>query len=190
MLKEMEVRIEGVSPLIMHSGQMADPTNRFAKALKEISGKRKKTDADHEAMSRIELEAGLYQTNGIVTMPGDCIEACIIAGAAKMRLGKVFRSGVFCDLDGKFLVNGRQVKAETVLTNPEYKDSRAVVIGKARIIRTRPIFRNWSCEFKLYYNTDVIANAEQVIRALTDSGQLVGLCDFRPKYGRFTVEMK
>ena len=48
MYKSVKLKFVGVSPLLMHNSQTVDPTNKFARALKEISGKRKKVDADYE----------------------------------------------------------------------------------------------------------------------------------------------
>ena len=43
MYKVMLLTIIGTAPLVMHNGQTADPLNKYAKMLKAISGKRKKT---------------------------------------------------------------------------------------------------------------------------------------------------
>ena len=50
--KQYEVVLSGDS-LIMHNGRTSNPLDPFTKAMKEISGKRKKTDADLEALSKI-----------------------------------------------------------------------------------------------------------------------------------------
>ena len=39
----MKFKIEGISPLLMHNEQLADPLNAFAQQVAEISSKRKKT---------------------------------------------------------------------------------------------------------------------------------------------------
>ena len=54
------------------------------------------------------------------------------------------------------------------------------------IMRTRPIFPEWTLDFTLAYADDVISK-DEVERALSDAGRLVGLCDWRPKFGRFQV---
>jgi hypothetical protein len=47
MYKLLSLTIVGTAPLLMHNGQTADPLNKYAKMLKSVSGKRKKTEADH-----------------------------------------------------------------------------------------------------------------------------------------------
>ena len=87
--KQYLVELAGDS-LIMHSGQTADPLNHFTKALKEISSKRKKTDADFEAMANIEYQAGLYlNKNREVIIPSRVLESVLVEGAKKSKEGKI-----------------------------------------------------------------------------------------------------
>ena len=60
MYKSISLMIVGTSPLVMHNGQTADPLNKYAKMLREISAKRRKTEADFIEMARIEFVAALY----------------------------------------------------------------------------------------------------------------------------------
>ena len=53
-LPTVQIRFQGVSPLLCHNGQTADPRNAYSKAIKAISGKRKKTDSDYDEMARLE----------------------------------------------------------------------------------------------------------------------------------------
>ena len=43
-------KITGDAPLIMHNGDLANPLSKAAKALKQVTGKKKKTDAAIMAM--------------------------------------------------------------------------------------------------------------------------------------------
>jgi hypothetical protein len=45
----------------------------------------------------------------------------------------------------------------------------------------------WSILFELEFD-DSIINEESVLKAAVDAGALIGLGDWRPKFGRFTVE--
>ena len=58
MLQQVKYHLEGASPLLMHNGALADPLNFWAKKMKEITAKQKKTDADHEEIGRLEWRAG------------------------------------------------------------------------------------------------------------------------------------
>jgi len=72
-LPEIQVRMRGLSPLLCHNGQTADPQNAYAKAMKAVSGKRKKTDADFDEMSRLEWLAGLYRSEDDLLIPDHVI---------------------------------------------------------------------------------------------------------------------
>lgn len=189
MLRELSCRIVGVAPLLMHSGQTADPLNKFAKALKAISGKRKKTDEDYEEMAKIEWNAGLYVNgDGAAIIPSEVMESCLVEGAKKSKLGKQFKSAVFVECDA-ILEIGTKKRAIDLWGDDNYRDTRGVKVGQARVMRTRPIFKEWAFDLTVTYDDEQV-NESEVQRALVDAGSNVGLCDFRPKFGRFEVEFK
>ena len=187
-LQQLEITIEGVSPLLMHNGQTADPLNKFSKELKAVSSKRKKTDEDYAEMSRIEWHAGLYvNRDGFLVIPSEILEASIGDGAKKSKLGKAFKSAVFVDQDAILDIGiGPKKKAIDLWGDDQYRDVRGVRVGQARIMRTRPIFTNWKAKFVVNYDDEQV-NESEVVRALEDAGSKSGLCDNRPKYGRFRV---
>lgn len=187
MYKNIEIEIKGVAPIILHNGQTADPLNKFSRAIKEISGKRNKTDADHEKMARLEWEAGLYMDlNGVIVVPSKCIEACLVAASKKNKLGKQFTAGVMCpDVNYPLIYKGS--KDIDKLYADGFYLRELVRIGTSKIVRTRPMFTEWSLKFKIAYLDDVVTK-DQVMQAVDAAGQLIGLCDYRPKYGRFEID--
>lgn len=188
MFETLNVRLNGLSPLLMHNGQLADPLNTFTKQLKAVTSKRKKTDEDHEEIARIEWHASLYtDEDGKLAMPGENIESCIIAGAKKSKLGTQFKSSVFVDGTPVVSYGGRK-KAVDLWDDPQYRDVRGVKVGTARTMRCRPIFRSWSIDVEVQFNPELVNKAD-LIKALADAGQQVGLGDYRPKFGRFEVEL-
>ena len=56
----------------------------------------------------------------------------------------------------------------------------------ARIMRTRPIFNDWSAVIHLDFE-DSILNESDVVDFATKAGAVVGVGDWRPRYGRFEV---
>lgn len=188
----LKLNIKGVNEIIMHNGQMVDPRNKFSKALRAVSSKRKKTDADLDQMALIEFAGGIYVRDNQIAIPDFVIEAAIINGAKKSKSGTQAKTAIFVkdwaemDYDGK----PESVTTETIeamFESGEFHLSMAVKVGQSRIIRTRPKFKNWSATIELEYD-DEFVNRKEVIQFVTDAGRQVGLCDWRPKYGRFTVE--
>ena len=88
-LPAVQIHFQGVSPLLCHNGQTADPRNTYSKAIKAISGKRKKVDADYDEMARLEWLAGLYRIDGDLVIPDYVIESTMIGGAKKSKRGEV-----------------------------------------------------------------------------------------------------
>jgi len=186
-MSEIKFSIDGDAPLLMHNGQLANPLNATVKAMKALTGQRKKTDETHLELSRLEFLGGLYLSrDGVVEIPSEVIESTLIEGAKKSKLGKAFKSAIMV-ADNAPLNYGKRLTPTEMWAQPdEFVDVRLVKVGQSRIMRTRPIFRQWSLEFTVTFNADLI-NPEQIQLAVADAGQQVGLCDYRPKFGRFHV---
>lgn len=187
LMKEITFHIRGIAPLLMHSGQLANPLNPLVKEMKVLTGQRKKTDDTHLELSRLEFRAGLYlNAAGQVVIPSEVLESCIIEGAKKAKLGKAFKSAIAVQ-DDAVLDYGKQLTPEEMWSKPEaFVDVRGVKVGTSRVMRTRPIFRTWQLMFEVIFDGDQI-NAENVVQAVSDAGRQVGLCDYRPKFGRFEI---
>lgn len=189
MLKKMKIKLVGVCPLIMHNGQLADPLNQYAKAMKEVSSKRSKTDDDHQQMSHIEFMGGLYvDDKGQFIVPEDVVEAVIVDGAKKSRAGKVATAAIFCDGDFK-LTKYEGPKDAEARFNEGYLLRKAVRVQQARVMRTRPKFANWEATGTIVFDTEQLNEAD-VKKFLEIAGRQSGIMDHRPKYGRFDVEFK
>ena len=185
-MKTIQLKIVGVSPFISHNGQTADPLNKFSKAIKEISGKRKKTDADYEEMARLEFLAGLYVSKGDIVLPSTVIEAAAINGAKKIKSGQQAKAGLFVEHHGTFEYEGPR-NPDDLWANESFRIVSPVKIGMSKVMRTRPIFNKWSSVFTVTYVDDLI-NEATVLEAFKHAGQQCGVGDWRPKFGRFNVE--
>lgn len=190
-MKSLKVKWTGIRPLVMHNGLMADPTNPFTKAIKEITkkGSKKLTEADFEARDKLEWEAGLYWDDGVgVYMPSDNIERCIQLGAQKSRLGKDVQASVFVSDDiVKLDYEGPRDK-EKMYKDKAFTLRKGVKVQLARIIRIRPMIpTGWSITFTAEYDEHIVSEGN-LRKAMEDAGSLIGLGDWRPKFGRFLVE--
>lgn len=187
MLNTIKVRITGTRPLLMHSDKFADPLNPLTKAHKELTSKRKKTDEDHEAIAKSEWLGGLYIDDKGPYLPGVNIEAALIGGGKLSKLGTQLKRSVGV-MDERCYLQYDGPKDAEGLWSAGFYDARSVKVQTARLMRYRPIFRKWSAVVEIAYDPDTI-NREQVIKCLEDGGQYCGVGDYRPKFGRFTVEV-
>jgi hypothetical protein len=186
-MKTINAKLNSVCPIIFHNGQLANPSNDSSQAIKKISGKRKKSEEDFKAMANLEWSGSLY-TNAAgdqIMLPAHVIEGALLNAAKKVRLGTQFKSSVFVEKNAKFSYEGPQSIAE-IKENPDFRLEALVVINKSRILRTRPTFKKWSAEVEIWYDESLI-DPTQVRESLKIAGSQVGLCDWRPKYGRFEV---
>jgi hypothetical protein len=188
MLEKLNFRIVGAAPLIMHNGRLANPADKFARALKEISSKRKKVDADYEEMARLEWLGGLYLDNGEPCIPGYVLEGALIGkgGAArKQRMGKQAAAGLFVMNDFSLEYDGPRDPNE-LWKLESFRLQRLVVVKSSRVMRTRPIFKKWAANVEVEFNPDFV-NADDVRLWMQIAGYECGLMDWRPKAGRFDV---
>jgi hypothetical protein len=185
-------KITGIAPLIVHNGELADPFYSFSQEIKKISGKRKKTEADHEMMAKLEWRGGLYVNEGKLIVPSDCFEASLVGAAKLSRLGKDAARGLF--VEDHLLIEGDGVpESVDEAALDEMYDSRKFVfrkgvrVGTAKVMRTRPIFgTGWSARATIVFN-DAVFNKQQIEDLAEAAGFQIGLCEWRPRYGRFAV---
>jgi hypothetical protein len=171
----------------MHNGDLANPLNPIVKEQKKISKKRNKTEADLEELARLEFYGSLYVSdNPGIIIPAEVLEACINGGARKFKEGMLAKSGMVVMEHAKLIFKGPQTVKE-MWEDGRFTFQKMVVVSRARILRTRPIFDQWSCDVEVSYE-DSVCDAGQIHRWLEKAGQIVGLCDWRPRYGRFEVE--
>lgn len=186
MLTEVTYKIKGTSAMLMHNAQLSNPLNDWSRAIKKISGKRKKTDEDYIEMARLEFMGGLYTSNGTFVIPSSNIEAALAEGAKRVKMGKLVKSAIFIYDDVPLSFSGPK-DPEKRWSDPACRDQRSAKVGTSRVIRTRPLFNNWSCEVKIMFDPELIDQAalDSIIEIV---GRQVGLGDYRPKFGRFEVE--
>lgn len=185
---KIQFKIKGDAPLIVHSGVLADPLSPEAQAVKDISSKRKKTEDDLHELSKREWRGSLYtDLNGAPCIPTEVLDACIKSGAKVNKLGKQVEAGAFVLGESVPIEYNGPKSPEAMWDDGRFTHKAGVKVGQARVIRTRPIFRDWSLTFTVQSADDVV-DKQQIIDAVNNAGRLKGLCDWRPKYGRFSVE--
>jgi hypothetical protein len=194
MYKAIRFTIKGVVPTIMHNGQTSDPLNRYAKEMKKLTSKKIKTDEDHLAVAKVEWFAALYvDDKNRPCWPGENIESMIVAAARKNKLGIQAKSGIIVDgntpIDYEGPKNAEKLWSYKSFDKNPFISRVPVVVNRSRVMRTRPIFTDWSLTFTVHYLPTMLTE-DQVIEFMEIAGTTIGLSDWRPKYGRFHVMAK
>jgi len=187
-MESINFKIRGVTALLMHSSQLSDPLNVYTKALKKITGIRKKTEEHFIEMGRIEMLGGMYWSEEYgLHMPGENIEACLIAAAKFKKLGSTFKRGAqVVELACPLIGTGAPSTPEKIAADDSFKFVKSVKVGTSRIMRTRPIFDSWETSFTVMYDPAQLQE-EDIIEAVNTAGIMVGLGDWRPRFGKFEV---
>lgn len=183
----LKLKITGTSPLMMHSDKLANPLDPATKAHKSLTSKRKKVDEDHLAIAKSEFISGCYwhESCGFY-VPGQNLDATFLAGAKLQRMGTHWRRGALVLENRVKLLHAGPASPEALWESPSNVDCRGVKVGMAKIMRYRPIFLEWAAELTVHVNTDVL-DLEEARKAIEDAGTLIGVCEFRPRFGRFEV---
>ena len=186
-MKNLQVTWKGTTPLIMHSCQCVNPLHPIARELKKYTSKKNKTEEDLIKISDLEWESGAYWKDGIgLYMPAENVEATIKNGAKANNKGKDIQKYVsVTDLYIPFFY-GENLTKEELIANYDYRDTRIMTVQRAKVLRTRPRFDQWHLIFNLMYD-DTKIDIDTIVNAMEYAGSYVGLCDSRPKYGKFTT---
>ncbi len=186
-MRTLNITWKGITPLIMHSCKCVNPLHPLSIEMKKYTSKRNKTEEDLIKISDLEWEAGAYWKDGFgLYIPAENIEATIINGAKNFKKGKDIQK--YCEVTDLYIPfdYGENLTKEELIQNYEYRDTRPMNVQKSKIMRTRPRFDKWQISFNLMYDDKKI-DLETIKNALEYAGSYVGLCDSRPKYGKFVV---
>lgn len=181
---------KGTSPLLMHNVQLADPDNEFSKQIAEYTRKRKKTEEDRAAISRIEWMGGLYLGDGGPVVPTQNVRKCLI------QTGKITRQGT--SVQRAFIPLGLEVplkydgprKPSELIEIPRFIHRAPAKVGTSTVIRTRPCFPEWEFAVEAEVMTDVL-DLDDFTELVSRAGVVEGIGDGRSMgYGRFEATVK
>ena len=189
-LAQVEVLIEGTRPLLVHRGGLANPLDPHSKAIAEVSKKRGKSESDHLEIALREWRGSFYYSDDLGPyLPAEMLEACVVGGGKKHRLGTALKSGFSIDNDAVPIEydGPRDLDGLEAAGDQFYLDS-IVKVGQAKLVRRRPMFTDWAVRFTATYDPSVLDLA-LIEQATATAGRLVGMGDWRPRYGRFTSKI-
>ncbi len=200
-MKTMKICITGTTPLLMHNSRLANPFDKFAQKLSELNKDKKRKGVDKLAvlkqMADTEWKGGLYhgETDPVTSdvgpyIPSGMIHACIQQGAKISRGGRtVSRALTVLNARNTLNYTGPRTLKGMLAKSEVFMDQRIVKVGMAKVLRTRPVFHEWSFTAELAFSPEVI-DQKDLLKYIEDAGAYEGLGDGRSKgMGRFTVEV-
>lgn len=182
--------LTGTEPLLMHNARLADPLDPATKALRAVSSKRVKTDDDREEMARLEFIGGLYLDPDVGPyVPGENIERCLVDGGKITKSGRKVTQGVFVKTNINPIAYPGPRDPEGLWADVNFRLVKSVKVTTSRVMRTRPMFRQWKLDAEGVLDTAVLSLED--LRSIAETaGSRIGLGDYRPRYGRFVAEVE
>lgn len=186
MQQSFKATLRSTAPFLMNNGRLANPMDTFARAIKKITAKRHKTEADFEELAKLEWHGSLYLKNGKPCLPALMLDACLINGAKKVKKGMQAKAGLFSIDDFVLHHDGPETIAALWETERFRFTIGCRLQGKATIMRTRPRFDTWSADIEIAFNDEAL-NASDIREFLLIAGRDVGIGNWRPRFGRFEM---
>lgn len=182
---KLTLQITGETPLLMHNARLSNPLDEYARAMKKISAKRSKTDEDYTALARLEFLGGLYHDSEFGPfVPAANIARTLQVAARKRKLGVKVTTGLFIREPVNPLVYNGPRDPEKLWDDVRFRHEASVKVGTARVIRTRPMFKEWLTSAVLDLDTEIL-DLDDLTQIVEIAGSTVGLGDWRPTHGRF-----
>lgn len=167
------ITISGTRPLLMHSpAAMAKPKSKKIKSSEH--------DLEQDAKDALYLNG-----EGEICVPSRSILASMRKAAGNLK-----KAGAGKKTLKDFVYSGLVINEDLIpLPDQEYTvDVQPVVVQRARIMRARPLFKNWDLSFTLTCIDLHTWDAGNIREVLEEAGKYQGLLDFRPLYGTFAVK--
>ena len=190
MVEKVSVEIRGVAPLLMNSNRGVNPLEPLVKEMKAITskGSKKMTDDDQERLLHIKWILGMYMDETVGPyIPSANVEATLKNAAKLIRRGKDTGFGIQVSPDRIPLIYEGPRTFEKLWEDKKFSDFR---VGKMKtgssVNLMRPRFDMWSLKFDIIYDEKVFSDTT-IKDLVSEGGQKIGLCDYRPKYGRYDV---
>ncbi len=174
----VEVEIQGTTPFLFH--RWSNEAVAAQQAAKKNS-KVKKSDNTESYVFR--------NDNNALCIPAEYVRMSLINSAKydqhpqKPRASAfdLFKAGIVCSPELCPLGDGQIFKED-------FMDMRRVVIQRSSITRSRPAMKTgWKIELEITSLLPDLIDFNFLHKTLIRAGQLIGVGDFRPSFGRFAV---
>jgi hypothetical protein len=177
-MKSIDVEIRGVAPLLH---------NKFDASL---HGENKSKIKKKTYVATEEAEKLVYRNpQGLIVQPSEHVyAACVKAATSFIFEGKktfkdIVKAGVIVEPFDMLLLD----KDGNTRTTWDEIDARGVVIGRARVVKWRPLYHiGWTIRFTMTIIDDDNLSVSTLQEILTKAGTY-GIGDYRPRFGRFQV---
>lgn len=175
-MKTINIEIEGTSPLLMNKYNVQAELERQ---------KGKRITKVYIAKDEAKKSAYWSKDGKTLIIPNMVLYASILNASS---FHKINRRSAKSILAGSIRVEPSEISLNT---SKYIIDTRPVVIQRNRVLKSRARLDKWKAEFQIIYNEKLISDPIIIKTVLEESGERIGIMDFRPNksgfYGCFKI---
>lgn len=175
------VTIEGVSKMLFH---------RYDTVSVETKGRAGKGTAQKKAD---DVESYVYRDgDGCLAIPAENLHACLVNSARSFQDPRsprksamdLLKAGILVLPDLLPILNAKGKRIKTW----DFLDTRRALVQRNAVSRTRPgLEAGWRLDADVHILLPGLVAVPFLRQIIANGGATVGLCDFRPRFGRFQV---
>jgi len=189
------IELVGKRPMLQRNGRLANPLDPTTQRITQLAKKTNKTPEDYRELLPLEAWWGTWETpEGLVGLPTENVHACLVKAGGAYKLGTALESALLLPVLDKVeplvFPDGLPCDAhEYAYSDPvTHLFIRTVVISGRRTLRARAIFRDWRCTHTFDLLDDIV-NPASLEKVVARAGRIVGVGDWRPRYGTFNARI-
>jgi len=175
-MKKYKTEIKGITPLLHNKPE------EYGFDVEWVE-KKASNEYEKEALKKLYINS-----DGKIYQPATHIERALIEAGKKIKV-KGAGKATYSKLFGSMITIPQM---DILHKNPEYEIYKTLVVipsTKGRVMRYRPMFKEWKLVFEIEFEDEI--SAEAVKEALEIAGKYIGIGDWRPekkgKFGKFQV---
>jgi hypothetical protein len=186
-VQQVEFVLTGTSPILVSNPRTANPLDAYTQLIKEVTGKRKRTDDDERQLQRLKWEASLYFDPKVGPYLPSVYAWRSIHEAAKMsKQGKQIERGLIALTDTMPIEYEGPRELDPMWATNRFVDVRDANASGRRIMAVRARFNEWRVKFQAAFSPELL-NERDLKGYAEAAGRMIGIGTYRRVYGRFAV---
>lgn len=202
-MKTLKTKWTGIRPLVMSNPRTVKVSDPFAIEARRLNAAMKAARKKGDENKMLELEPQIIRNDWEASsywdeaeskffVPDTLLLASIRGGAAAAKKGKDIERAVIITETQAFIETESTKSLDLAFKNMAFRlecpckipPKTGSLVWKCRCM----VPTGWTLEFSIEFDDEIIAQ-KSLVEALTTAGRVVGIGGWRPKFGRFLVEI-
>lgn len=184
-MEQIGLRLKGSNLLMVNNPQTVNPFNTFTKQIKELTGKKRRTDQDEHDLMRIKWRAALYYDEDVGPyLPSVQVLESIRSAAKISRQGLTIGRGLHTLGDKTPILYRGPRDPDLMYEDERFVDIRDASPSGKRVTAVRPVFRDWAIEVNFLLDPEHL-NRRDLLAFADLAGKVIGIGTYRKIFGRY-----